>query len=155
VIRGEFQRFDGRLCLDPAAPDSARMRLTVATDSVNTGLPELDQALRGPEFFHSERWPQAVFESRSVERLDEHRYRVRGELTLRDVTRELVAEFDLDPGRDQARLTGSHTMSRLDYGVGQGQWSDTRWAADKVTLAFDIRLVQADEAATGQAAAND
>lgn len=152
LIRGSFTRFDGRLCLDPAGAEAGRLRLTVATASVETGLPELDRALRGPEFFHSERWPQAVFNGHSLERLEHGRYRVRGDLTLRDVTRTLDVEFRFqpEPGRGEAHLQGDTRIRRLDYGIGQGRWNNTRWAADAVDLAFSVDLIETGASAAAQ-----
>ncbi|MEX2523638.1 MAG: YceI family protein [Gammaproteobacteria bacterium] len=145
-ITGEFTRFDGYLCLDPAKTLFTQLRLTVNLDSVDTGLPELDEALRGPMFFDTTRWPEAVFESHSLEKTDnDHNYKVKGEFTLRDVTRTIQVPFKFmpDQGNKSAHLKGSWRIDRLDYGVGQGQWGDTRWADDEVKLEFDISLFRA------------
>lgn len=145
-ITGEFIRFEGYLCLDPANTSPARLRLTVDLDSVDTGLPELDEALRGPMFFDTTRWSKAVFESHSLEKMDrDNYYRISGGFTLRDVTREIEVPFRFHRGdeHDKARLTGTYTINRLDYGVGQGQWQDTRWADNEVKLEFDIDLLRA------------
>ena len=147
TITGQFRRFDGRICLDPAAPDSGHIRLHVQTASVDTGLPELDQALRSPVFFGTEKWPQATFESESIQHLDgQARYEVKGKLTLRDVSKTIEVPFTLTPSIDKqtAKLEGETAINRLDYGVGQGQWGDTQWADNKVTLEFSVNLERAD-----------
>ena len=143
AIRGDFTRFNGRVCLAPADPGAARVRVRVATASVDTGLPEQDDALRGPVFLDSTRWPAATFVGASVQRLDDSgHYRVRGSFTLRGVSRELDVPFTLtiSPDGHNARLQGRTVIRRLDFGVGQGQWADTQWAADAVTLALDVQL---------------
>ena len=148
AITGEFTEYDGFLCLDPADAGSGRLWLSVETASVTTDLPELDEALIGPMFFNSSRWSRATFESASMEKLDaEHRYRVTGRFTLRDASRTLEVPFTFVRDGDSAKLTGSATIDRLDYGVGQGQWRDTRWADNEVRLEFDIKLVESAEPA--------
>lgn len=148
-ITGEFPRFDGRLCLDPANTEAARLQLKVDLASVETGLPELDEALRGPIFFGTSRWPEAAFDSQSLERLEkDHYYKVRGEFTLRDITRTIEVPFKFIPDaeNESARLEGSWRLNRLDYGVGQGKWQDTRWADNEVKLEFNINLTRTEMA---------
>lgn len=147
-IRGEFSHFDGLICLDPDETGSALIRLQVQTGSVDTKLPELDQALRGPLFFDSAQWPQATFESEAIQHLNGDRYEVKGKFTLRNVSRTIAVQFTFSPSTDRrtAKLEGVTAINRLDYGVGQGQWGDTQWADNKVTLEFSVDLDKADSA---------
>lgn len=146
-VTGKFPRFEGYLCLEPAEYGSSRLHLTVDLASVKTGLPELDDALRGPMFFHTARWPEAVFKGQFVEKLDRgNYYKVTGEFTLRDITRTIEVPFKFIPDAEngKARLQGTWRINRLNYGVGQGQWQDTRWADDEVKLEFNINLTRAE-----------
>ena len=147
-VSGEFTHFDGSLCLDPGDPGSGRLRLTVSTASVDTKLPEMDRALRGPLFFASDKWPQASFESESILKMEgEDHYRVKGNFTLRGTSKTIEVPFTLTPAADgaSARLEGETEINRLDYGVGQGQWADTQWAANRVMLKFSVKLIRSDE----------
>lgn len=150
VITGEFTRYDGVVCLDPDNPGPGRINLDVETASVDTRLPELDQALKGPTFFDSSRWPQATFRSESVHRLkSSDRYEVRGKFTLHGVARDITVPFTfiVEPDGKSASLQGTTTIKRLDYGIGQGQFADAQWAADDVKLEFTVKLApqQADD----------
>ena len=76
---------------------------------------------------------------------DEDGFEALGSLTLRGVTREVALPFTLtiedhpeDPGRLHAHAVGELTIKRLDYGVGQGQWTDTSVVADEVVIRIDI-----------------
>lgn len=141
AFRGRFASFSGQVCI----AEQSRIRVAVRTASVDTRLPELDEALRGPEFFDARRWPQASFESDAVKALGGGRYEVAGRLTIRDVTRSLVVPFTLRPeaGADRARLEARMTLLRLDYGVGIGQWADTRWLDDAVELSIALTMQRA------------
>ena len=138
AFRGRFTSFAGEVCLG----EQNRIRVAVRTASADTRLPELDEALRGPEFFDARRWPQATFESDAVKGLGDGRYEVSGRLTIRDVTREVTVPFMLRPeaGASRARLEARLTLLRLDYGVGTGQWADTRWLHDAVELDIALAL---------------
>ena len=39
-----------------------------------------------------------------------------------------------------ARLSGGTTIQRLDFGVGQGEWTDTTWVGNAVEIHFDLAL---------------
>lgn len=139
-FEGAFRQFDGRICLDPAHPEQGKIEVSVDTGSVDTGLPEFDDALRGPDFFDSGRWPQATFRSEKIEALGNDQFKVRGTFTLRDVTRGIEVPFFMKPGADGPVLEGEMTINRLDYDVGLGEWQDTRWVGDPVILKFSVKL---------------
>lgn len=139
-FEGSFDRFEGRICLDPAHPEEGRIEVSVDTASVNTGLPEFDDALMGAEFFDSAHWPQATFASDSIESGGDNQFKVRGRFTLRDVTRDIEVPFALEQQGDGALIKGEARINRLDYNVGLGEWRDTRWVGDPVILKFAVKL---------------
>lgn len=142
-LQGTFHEFDANICLDIEHPDQpGHIEVSVDTASVDTRLPELDEALKGPDFMGSTQWPRATFISDSIEPLGDNHYKVRGDFTLRDVTRTIEVPFEYKPSVDGAapRLEGNTTIKRLDYQVGQGEWSDTRWVEDEVILRFSVQL---------------
>ncbi|HEV2213392.1 MAG TPA: YceI family protein, partial [Gammaproteobacteria bacterium] len=53
-LEGTFHHYDARLCLDAG---SGSLKVSVQTASVDTQLPELDEALRGADFFDVTHWP--------------------------------------------------------------------------------------------------
>lgn len=145
-FQGQFTQFSGLICLAQSAGKHGLVQVQVQTVSVNTGLPELDEALRGWDFFAVSRWPQASFVSDSVKELAAHHYQVTGKLSLRDVTREITVPFSVTPGADGgAQLEGMLDFERLDYHIGLGQWSDTRWVGNQVEVKFFVRLKPAGE----------
>ena len=140
-FQGQFTQFSGLVCLTPNAGDPGLIRVQVQAASVDTGLPELDDALRGADFFDVTRWPQASFVSESVKTLDTGHYQVTGKLTLRDVTREISVPFTITPSAGGgARLQGTLDFERLDYHIGLGQWQDTRWVGNEVDVKFSVML---------------
>lgn len=142
-LEGTFHDFDAEICFDPEHPEkNSHIEVTVNTASVDAMLPELDEALRGPDFFYSRKWPQATFISDHIESLGNNHYKVTGKFTLRNVTRTIEIPFDMEysPNNDNPRLVGSTTIKRLDYNIGLGEWKDTRWVANEVVLKFSVKL---------------
>ena len=145
-FQGQFKQFGGLVCLGQGPGQDDRMQVSVRTVSVDTDLPELDDALRGPDFFDVSRWPQASFVSTSIKVLSAGHYEVTGKLTLRNVTREITVPFSFTPAAGgSARLQGTLDFKRLDYDIGLGQWRDTRWVGDKVDVKFSVTLVPANQ----------
>jgi polyisoprenoid-binding protein YceI len=145
AFRGEFKSYSGQVCLAENPGSQNRIRVSVQTGAVDSRLPELDDALRGPEFFDVRHWPQATFESEAVSAVGKGRYEVTGKLTIRDITRSVTVPFTWTPQGDgsTAKLEARTTIMRLDYGVGTGQWADTRWVDNAVELVFSLTMRRA------------
>lgn len=142
-FEGRFERFEATIRFDPA--DLAHSSLLVVVDllAARTGEPERDTALQGQDFFLTSRWPQARFASTAIKALGGNKYEATGKLTLRDATRDVRLELRFDPPAAVggfAKLTGSTTVKRLDFGVGQGDWRGTEWLADDVRVEFSLAL---------------
>jgi polyisoprenoid-binding protein YceI len=137
---GRFEQFDATIRFDPAAAGSGSLSVTVATDSVNTFYDDRDEVLRGPDMLEVERWPEAIFVSDSIRAIDDSRFAASGDLTIRDQTHRIRLPFSFELMDDEAQLGGEITISRLDYGVGQGDWSNTEWVGADVTIRYRLRL---------------
>lgn len=139
---GRFARYAPAIAFDPRDLGGSRFDVTIETGSAATGEADRDDALRGPEFFASGRWPQARFVAESFVAVGPGSYEARGRLTLRDVTRDVVVpfRFETDASGRTARLTGTAVIRRLDFGVGQGDWRSTEWLDDEVGIRFELVL---------------
>jgi polyisoprenoid-binding protein YceI len=137
ALQGTFHKYDAQLCLDKSG---GSLHVSVQTGSVDTQLAELDEALRGADFFDTARWPAAVFQSDAIKPLGSGKYQLSGKLTIRDQTRDVTLPFSWTVQVDgkSARLEGQLRLKRLDYQVGQGQWADTHWVGDPVDLTFAV-----------------
>lgn len=150
---GHFGKFTAQIVFSPDDLAGSRFDVLVDTRSVDTQDDDRDTALRGSDLFHVEKYPQAHFVSTAFARKAAGAYEAQGKLTIRDVTREIRVPFTLmnvrEGGRDAAWLKGAVQLKRLDFGVGQGEWQDTTWVANEVTVKFTLHLLPA-SAAAGQ-----
>ncbi len=122
-VRGRFTELDGRIEVG-ATLDACAATASVATSSVDTGTAMRDDDLRSDHFFDADAFPALTFASTAVTARD-GRLTVVGDLTIRDVTREvdLDAEFlGLDEtglqGEPRIGFTGRTRVRRSDFGVG-------------------------------------
>jgi polyisoprenoid-binding protein YceI len=136
---GDFRTFAVRFDFDPARPAGGSLNVTVALKSADTADAERDEILKGADFFWTDRHPQAEFHASRFRREGE-RWRADGQLTLRGVTQPVAVLFTLDGKPQQLGMKGTATLRRLDFGVGQGEWSTTEWIGDEVEVRFDLRL---------------
>ncbi len=161
TVRGRFTRFNGNVELDPSDLTSARGRIEIDTSSIDTGNEQRDQHLRSPDFFDVERYPTMVFEAKSITRQGEDEYKVVGDLTIKDVTREVELDYEhagagKDPFGNQrvgGRLSG--TIKRSDWGLSwnvpleAGGWL----VSDKIRVEIDGQLTATAEEAEKEAQA--
>ena len=139
TFTGRFGEFTADIDFDPADPAACRFEVRIDTASADTRESQRDEVLKGPEFFWVERYPEATYRGRGC-RADGERYALDGELTLRGVTRPVPLRFSHATGRGGAVIEGSARLSRLAFGVGQGEWQSTEWVGDEVTVRFDLLL---------------
>lgn len=139
---GHFGDFQVRFDFNPADPASARLDVTIATQSADTADADRDEVLRSQDFFWVARFPQAVYHAEGLQR-EGKAWVASGTLTLRGVTQPVAVRFELRPRRGSFTMRGGATMRRLEFGVGQGEWTSTTWVGDPVEVAFDLKLQQA------------
>ncbi len=137
---GHFGKFKVRLDFDPAAPATGRLDVTIMTASADTADAERDEVLHGRDFFWVERFPEAKYHAEGFQR-DGKGWIAAGELTLRGVTQPVALRFELGPGARSLGMKGGVILRRLEFGVGQGDWTETTWLSDPVEVAFDLGLL--------------
>lgn len=135
-VDGRFRKFAARIDFDPAKPAAARAALDVDLASVDTGLPEADEEVRGKNWFDVKNNPQAKFVSTSVKALGNNRFEVSGKMTIRGRTQDVTAPFTFTPQGNAGTFDGSFQLKRADYGIGQGEWADFGTVANEIQIKF-------------------
>jgi cytochrome b561/polyisoprenoid-binding protein YceI len=146
AVEGSFEAFDASIIFDPDDLANSRLDVDIDVTTITTGHSDRDKTLNSPSFFDTATWPSAAFKSSEIVGKADGQYEAIGTLTIRDVTKDVVLPFTLDitpvdgePGREQARAKGDLPILRLDYGVGQGDWTSTTTVADEVVITIDIQ----------------
>lgn len=136
---GNFDRYGGQVCFDDGAVD--RIDAWLEPASVDTGLPEVDDALRGPLFFESDRYPRITFVSNEIRPQEtEGIWIAAGTVSVKDRDYALEVPFTLRRDESAQRVSGDIDVERLRYGIGTGEWSNTEWLGGMVTLHYDVPL---------------
>jgi len=96
---------------------------------------EVQKAMLGPEVLDSEKHTEIVFKSTGAESGGEGRWTLRGNLTLRGLTRPVTVQVTLKDGR----YTGECTVKLTEFGIKPPGKAGVR-TKDEVSIQFDVRL---------------
>ena len=127
TVRGLFREYDGRLEAAEDDPSNSRVEGSAKTASIDTGNADRDAHLRSPEFFDAERYPEIRFASTRIEHVEGGTYRVFGDLTIKDTTREVEFQASVegageDPwGQERVGIRVRGTVNRTDFGLTWNQ----------------------------------
>ncbi len=138
-VAGRFRNFDADVAFDPRQLDVARIALRIELTSVTLASTETEAELAKPGWFDSRRFPQASFVSNSVKATG-GRFDVAGKLTLKGTSRDIVVPVTLTQAGGLTTANGSFAIRRLDFRIGDGDWSDTSLVADEVQVKFRLAL---------------
>ena len=90
TIRGRFTEFDAEIVFDRERPDRSRVSATVQAASVDTGNAARDIDIRSKQLLDVEHFPLIRFVSSEVVGANGDTISLRGALTIRGRTREIV-----------------------------------------------------------------
>lgn len=151
TVKGRFGTLEGAIEGDEYNPLASSVRASIDVASITTNDDARDTHLRSDDFFSAEKFPKITFASKRVERVDAENYRIVGDLTIRDVTKEIVlsTEFEgqvADPwGNQRAGFTATTQISRGEFGVNFNGLLETGGVivSDKVKITLHIEAVRA------------
>jgi polyisoprenoid-binding protein YceI len=150
--KGRFGAFSGTVVLDDAHPERSTVEVSIEAASIDTREPQRDQHLRSADFLDVERHPRIAFRSTAVTPAGGGAFEVRGELTIRGVTRPVTLEVEglgpahRDPWGGVRRGAQARTrIDRKDFGL---VWNGVLEAGgvlvgDEVRIELEVELVQA------------
>jgi polyisoprenoid-binding protein YceI len=112
---GRFDRFDATLDFDPQEPQAANLVAAIDVASIDLDLPAFEEDLRSSGWLDVERFPEARFESRTIEITGADTGIVTGDLTLHGVTAPVTLDVTFNGGGSNL-LTGAYTLGFEAHG---------------------------------------
>jgi polyisoprenoid-binding protein YceI len=121
-VDGTFKLFDGGMDHSKADYSDAKINFTVDVNSVNTDNENRDKHLKADDFFNAEAFPAIKFISTSFTPAGGNKYKLAGNLTIRDVTKPVVFETTYggtvtNQGKTKAGFKARTTINRFDYNL--------------------------------------
>jgi polyisoprenoid-binding protein YceI len=130
---GSFPGFATRFQFDPKQPTQAKLEVDIPLGAVTISNASYRDELRGSGFLDVARFPKAHFSATQFRALGGNRYATEGNLTLHGISKPVTFFFTWTPGA-QPILQGRAIVPRLRFGVGGGQWADTKLIPDEVMV---------------------
>jgi polyisoprenoid-binding protein YceI len=148
-VRGRFPSVEGTIVLAEDL-DASTVDVTIDMASVNSGDRTRDDHLRSGDFFDVERHPTATFRSTQVA-VTGTRGVVRGDLTIKDVTRPVTLQVEyvggaLDPwGNRRAVFSAAATINREDWGLTWNMLLEAGGllVSKEIRLEIEVELIHA------------
>jgi polyisoprenoid-binding protein YceI len=150
TVRGHFGAVSGTIVLDEQNPLASTVTAEIDVTSIDTRQEQRDAHLRSADFFDVEKFPSISFTSTRIERDGDH-FDVYGQLTIRDVTREVVLHTS-DEGRggdpwggQRAAFSATTRIDRREFGLGWNQALETGGVlvGNDIKISLEVQAVKA------------
>ena len=150
TVKGRFTGVEGTISTHGSSWETGGIEARIQAHSITTGNEQRDQHLRSADFLNVEQFPALTFRSTAIESIGEGKFRLIGDLTIKDVTRpvELLANQEgtvRDPwGGYRAGFTATGRINRSDFGITWNQAIETGGVlvGDEIRISIEAELLQ-------------
>ncbi len=146
-VNGTFDDYTADIKFDPNNLEESSINVQIAIASVNTDNDRRDGHLRTPDFFDAETYPYMTFQSSEIMKTGDNQFVAKGELTIKDVTKEIELPFTLLGVMDVERqnkkvagITAETQILRNDFGVGTGDYISDAVIGNEVNIQIQLEL---------------
>lgn len=141
-----FNQAEGSITYDPANVGQSSVNVTLPLSGLDANVEDFNEHLRSADFFEAEKYPAITFKSTKVEAAGDKKLRVFGDLTIKDITRPVVLDVNINKIGEQpmakrpaAGFDATTVIKRSDFGVGKYAPN----VGDEVTLRITTEAVVA------------
>jgi polyisoprenoid-binding protein YceI len=122
TVHGRFADVSGTILFDANNSANSSVTAVIKVASINTDNAMRDKHLNGEDFFDSAKFPEIRFQSTSVKALGGDKYVAVGNLTMKDVTKQVEIPFNLATGKNKKGqmllgVDAALSIVRYDYHV--------------------------------------
>jgi polyisoprenoid-binding protein YceI len=137
-VDGRFKKFAAQLNFDPSKAEQGKASFEVDLASVDTGSTEADQEVITKSWFNTAAFPKAQFVAKQIKQTAPHQYEVQGTLNIKGLARDVKFLMKHTAQGKDGLLTGSFTLKRADYTIGEGMWAKFDVVANDIQVNFSI-----------------
>jgi polyisoprenoid-binding protein YceI len=150
TVKGHFGPVTGAIQLDESDYTKSSVEATVDVAGLHSRDEKRDGHLRSADFFEVEKWPTATFKSTRIERKGDDEYVIYGDLTVRDVTRELALNTTFDGvartpwGAEVIAFHATAKLNRKDFGLTWNVALETggMLVGENINLSIDVEAIK-------------
>ena len=149
-VKGEFRNFNASITSEVADFSKAKVQANMDAASIFTNNTDRDAHLQSADFFDAENHKELLFEGTSFKKLDDENYQLKGNLTIKGMTRETAFDVEFggfmkDPyGNEKAGFSLSGKINRKDWGLN---WNAALEAggvmvSDEVRINAEVQFIK-------------
>lgn len=137
---GGFNAFKGTARVPGTDIEKGTVNVDIDTTSVFTDTEKLTTHLKGADFFDTEKFPKAKFESTSVKKGGDNgaTHTVTGNLTMHGVTKSITFPAKIAVTGDALTLNAEFNINRKDFNINYAGQADNL-IKDNVLMKLDIK----------------
>jgi polyisoprenoid-binding protein YceI len=147
TVRGQLGPISGKIEYDGKDVRSITADVTIDVTKINTQNESRDNHLRTDDFFNTEKFPTMSFKSKRVEPVSDGKFRLIGDLTIRDKTNEVVLEVEGPAPVVKTQrgvvtgATATTTISRKAFGILWNRMIEAMpVVSDEVQVTIDLQI---------------
>lgn len=137
-LEGKFNQFSAQIYFDPAKLAKAQARIEINVSSIDTGSAEGNEEVVGRKWFNAKEYPTASFVSTELKALGGNRYQATGKLSIKGHTLDVATPVTFQANGTHGSFDGAFTIKRLDYMIGEGEWTDVSSVANEIQIKFHL-----------------
>jgi polyisoprenoid-binding protein YceI len=146
-VMGFFRKFNGSM--ESASDDfsDAKIQFNIDVNSIESNNESRNMHLKSNGFFYADQFPEMKFKSKSFKKQKGNNYKLSGELTIRDVTKNVT--FDVEylgavtvTGVRKVAFKAEATINRFEFNI---KWNTTtpdgiQIIDDRVNILLNLEL---------------
>jgi polyisoprenoid-binding protein YceI len=150
-VKGKFKSYEGTV-ITPSRSDfsGAQVQAKIPVGSISTGNSDRDDHLLQSEFFDASQFPDMTFNSTSVTQASDGTYRMKGEITIKDVIRPIEFRVvhtgikTLPDGTVRSNFKATSSLNRYDFGLRWNQLTETGGVVvdELVKITLNVALIE-------------
>lgn len=148
-VSGRFAKFESTIVVDRENLEKSSVEATIDAASIDTDNEKRDTHLKSADFFEVAKYPTITFKSKTWKKTGENTFDVTGDLTIKDVTKEVVLKvtaLGFGPGMKGAMLSGweaTTKINRFDYNVNWGKDMAVSPLGEEVEIRIGVEAILA------------
>ena len=150
-VPGRFTDFAGTITIDRDHPEKSVAEASIKIASIDTHSQKRDNHLRSPDFFDAAKYPDMKFRSTSWKKTGDDSYEVRGDLTIKDVTKPVTLNVELlgvgpgmMPGSQVSGWEATTKINKAEFNVKDPPMLDAALGDDvDITINIEAGLKKA------------
>lgn len=148
-VRGQFKTVTGAVTI-AEDPLESSVSADIEAASIDTNAPDRDAHLRSGDFLEAEKYPQLTFRSTGLAEISGNEFKLHGDLTIKDVTRQVVLDVEFEGvnrspyGQDVFGFSAKTEIDREEFGITWNVALETGgvMVGKKVTIEIEAEAIR-------------